>query len=322
MGSFNWTGAMSGLLGEGGRQAGIYADKLGRLDEIKLKAEYDERRERAKLVRDKALKDYQYDIDSRAAETKHGYAMEIEGLKPEKDNRTSLQQNVEAFGEDKYMTLMGRNGGSGSSERGVEEPTEKDFERLRALTERFPDTEGTGGFYGLFAKGSDGLTQRERIKRDGGDVDITEYDYLMNKINPGQEVSAGDDSGILERSGLPNGKADGEKKPSAARDALDAIKKGNEKEARNTKIKEKAMSSVDPGDIIKIAEKAMGGTAKVVGDSAKLMAKVNKLAAEGLLDANTVASESIVDFISWVKNVMTADTDQVEALKGTATGRK
>ena len=78
--SFNWRGATAGLLGEGGRQLGIGADKLGRLEEKKLQDSIDTRREQAKLTREKSLQVLGYS-ESGAPVTRQEYES-IEGEKP------------------------------------------------------------------------------------------------------------------------------------------------------------------------------------------------------------------------------------------------
>lgn len=320
---FNFAGAMEGLLGAGAQQAGLYADRLGKLEETKLQNDYDARREQAKLVRDKALKDYQYDIDKERDDAKYAHAERMQDGAPKKDNRTSMQKNIDAYGKDEYLRLTKKSGVSSDKQIGYLEELYKKYG-----VGEVDETEKVGVIKGLW----NGLTGQEepdqkvttfeqRVRASGNKADIMKLDAISSGGQP-------QNAGILGNNGdgaqPPNKKPKKDSKPgsSFAQDALKDIKDKNKKAAKTEQLKKTAMSSVDPGDLIRTAENAIKGAGTLVKDSADLMSKVNKLAAEGAINVNQAAGMTIVNFISWIKDVMTADTDQVSALKGTATGLK
>lgn len=78
---FNWRTAFTGLLAEGGRQTGMHAERLGRLEEKKLQDQIDSRREESQLTKAKSLQVFGYTEEGRPV-TRGEYEEIPEGDKP------------------------------------------------------------------------------------------------------------------------------------------------------------------------------------------------------------------------------------------------
>lgn len=139
--SFNWSGALSGILAEGGKQAQVQAARIADLEEKQLEEKIWNRKQKAMLEREMTLKKYGYDLKEEstlAAEgrqekrdiAKEGRDLETFEKKQgilaanRKEDTTAMKQNFsflqEQFPEkttEEIYAMM--NGGSGKAVPGV-----------------------------------------------------------------------------------------------------------------------------------------------------------------------------------------------------------
>lgn len=127
---FNWEGAFSGLLAEGGRQATVEADRLTKIEEREYQEKMIARKEKAALQKEILLKKYGYDLNEALAVKKSQLRVEEDGIKSATD--------MEVFEEQQGILSMNKKEAT-DYEYGKKEGLERTKASLKKTTEDKPE---------------------------------------------------------------------------------------------------------------------------------------------------------------------------------------
>lgn len=352
--SFNWQMAGAGLLGEAGRQADIAATRMSKLEEKQLEEQKANRREKAKLLREKSLKTLGYTKEGtpvtqeqyEAAETKpilYEKGLEREKKAEPKDARGETGKKfddlVRMYGKERALAIMeedriSRNTkGKGGTEKkgGLSDDKKISYiqprrEEYAQFKQNFEEERKTPWYKKLF--GAQENTDRPpSFKEYYQTVAPDEFAmvYGGESFSPSMEFNdtrTDADKKIDEILGIGPEET---KPPLAVTGLLGGMANaagidGKEavdsiKQGSSDVIAKITTGSVSPGDIVNMGVKG----ASALKDAIQWAGEKQGAANDAILEMNRLAGEGTVESVSkvlkWIKDTMTADIDKKAELK-------